>query len=73
MFTTSRSTPSSGNSRFVPLPMTSGLAPQPRAASMSSTIWLPSLGNAMRRAGPPMRNDVYFASAASCSYIMSGR
>ena len=53
--------------------MTSGLAPQPRAASMSSTIWLPSLGNAMRRAGPPMRNDVYFASAASCSYIMSGR
>ena len=38
VFTTSRSTPSSVNSRFVPLPMTSGAAPQARAFSISSTI-----------------------------------
>ena len=73
VFTTSRSSPSSGNSRFVPLPMTSGAAPQARASSISSTIWLPSLGNAMRRAGPPMRNDAYLARGTSCSYVMSGR
>ena len=70
---TSRSTPSSGNSTLVPFPSTNGRAPNSSARLTSNTSSSPLRGNAMRRAAPPMRNDVYRRSGTSFSYAMSGR
>ena len=70
---TSRSSPSSGASRLVPLPITRGRAPQRAAMSSSSTSCSPRSGKAMRRAGPPMRKEVCRSMGSSFSIRRSGR
>ena len=56
---TSRSRPSSGTSRLVPLPITRGRAPQSRANSNRRAACSPRSGKAIRLAGPPIRNEVW--------------
>ena len=62
---TTVSSPSSAISRFVPLPMSSGLTPASCKKPISTTSCSRVSGRAMRLAGPPMRNDVCFAIDSS--------
>ena len=70
---TTVSSPSSATSRFVPLPMSSGSTPASCKKLVSKTSCSRVSGNAMRFAGPPMRNDVCFAIGSSATHLRSGR
>ena len=70
---TSRSSPPSGASRFVPLPMIKGRASHSQAMDSSSTSCSLFSGNAIRFAGPPTRKEVCFAMGSSFKTLTSGK
>ena len=70
---TNLSSPLSDTRRFVPLPITKGFAPHSRARPIRITSCSRFFGQANRRAGPPIRNDVYRLMGTSRSKGRSGR
>ena len=66
--TTTASSPPSATRRFVPLPMSSTGAPRSLRKRSSAAACAPEAGQAMSRAGPPMRKEQCAAMGSfSCS------